>query len=146
MFRCPNPCRNTAKAAPINGGLFVDISYFSTNSAGQTLTFDFSAPGLSIQAVGGNFFATDFAFNPMPTLVAVQLDDGTSYVNLMTLESSFVGFVSKGVAINSVSLSLPVAADLFPTVDRMLLSDLPVPGVIALLGVAGFVGLRRRGS
>ena len=82
----------------------------------------------------------------MPTLVAVQLDDGTSYVNLMTLESSFVGFVSKGVAINSVSLSLPVAADLFPTVDRMLLSDLPVPGVIALLGVAGFVGLRRCGS
>ncbi len=146
MFRCPNPCRNTAKAAPINGGLFVDIGYFSTNSAGQTLTFDFSAPGLSIQAVGGNFFATDFAFNPMPTLVAVQLDDGTSYENLMTLESSFVGFVSTGVAINSVSLSLPVAANLFPTVDRMLLSVLPAPGAIALFGVAGFVGLRRRGS
>ncbi len=96
------------KAAPINGGLFVDIGYFSTNSAGQTLTFDFSAPGLSIQAVGGNFFATDSSFNVVPAIVAVQLDDGTSYVNLMTLESSFVGFVSTGVA--------------------------------------GFVGLRRRGS
>ena len=146
MFRCPNPCRNTAKAAPINGGLFVDISYFSTNSAGQTLTFDFSAPGLSIQAVGGNFFATDFAFNPMPTLVAVQLDDGTSYVNLMTLESSFVGFVSTGAAITSISLSLPVSADLFPTVDRMLFGVVPAPGAIALLGLAGFVGRRRRGS
>ena len=146
------PSGYSSSTGPVNwgatatGGLYVQAGLFSTNNAGQALTFDFSAPGLSIQAVGGNFFATDFAFNPMPTLVAVQLDDGTSYVNLMTLESSFVGFVSTGVAINSVSLSLPVAADLFPTVDRMLLSVLPAPGVIALLGVAGFVGLRRCGS
>ena len=146
------PSGYSSSTGPVNwsatatGGLYVQAGLFSTNSAGQALTFDFSAPGLSIQAVGGNFFATDSSFNVVPAIVAVQLDDGTSYVNLMTLESSFVGFVSKGVAINSVSLSLPVAADLFPTVDRMLLSDLPVPGVIALLGVAGFVGLRRCGS
>ena len=134
------------KAAPINGGLFVDIGYFSTNSAGQTLTFDFSAPGLSIQAVGGNFFATDSSFNVVPAIVAVQLDDGTSYVNLMTLESSFVGFISTGAAISSITLSLPLASDLYPTVDRMVFGVVPAPGAIALLGLAGFVGLRRRGS
>ena len=146
------PSGYSSSTGPVNwsatatGGLYVQAGLFSTNNAGQALTFDFSAPGLSIQAVGGNFFATDVNFNVVPAIVSVLLDDGTSYVSVMTSASSFVGFVSTGAAITSISLSLPIAADLFPTVDRMLLRDLPVPGVIALLGVAGFVGLRRCGS
>ena len=133
-------------SATATGGLYVDFGYFSTNNAGQALTFDFSAPGLSIQAVGGNFFATDVSFNVVPAVVVVLLDDGTSYVNLMTLESSFVGFISTGAAISSITLSLPLASDLYPTVDRMVFGVVPAPGAIALLGLAGFVGLRRRGS
>ena len=133
-------------SATATGGLYVDFGYFSTNNAGQALTFDFSAPGLSVQAVGGNFFATDVSFNVVPAVVVVLLEDGTSYVNLMTLESSFVGFISTGAAISSITLSLPLASDLYPTVDRMVFGVVPAPGAIALLGLAGFVGLRRRGS
>ena len=133
-------------SATATGGLYVQAGFFSTNSAGQALTFDFSAPGLSIQAVGGNFFATDSSFNVVPAIVSVLLDDGTSYVSVMTSASSFVGFVSTGAAITSISLSLPVSADLFPTVDRMLFGVVPAPGAIALLGLAGVVGRRRRGS
>ena len=133
-------------SATATGGLYVDFGYFSTNNAGQALTFDFSAPGLNVQAVGGNFFATDASFNVLPAVVVVLLEDGTSYVNLMTLESSFVGFISTGAAISSITLSLPLASDLYPTVDRMVFGVVPAPGAIALLGLAGFVGLRRRGS
>ena len=133
-------------SATATGGLYVQAGLFSTNNAGQALTFDFSAPGLSVQAVGGNFFATDVSFNVVPAVVVVLLEDGTSYVNLMTLESSFVGFISTGAAISSITLSLPLASDLYPTVDRMVFGVVPAPGAIALLGLAGFVGLRRRGS
>ena len=146
------PSGYSSSTGPVNwsatatGGLYVDFGYFSTNNAGQALTFDFSAPGLSVQAVGGNFFATDVSFNVVPAVVVVLLDDGTSYVNLMTLESSFVGFISTGAAISSITLSLPLASDLYPTVDRMVFGVVPAPGAIALLGLAGFVGLRRRGS
>ena len=133
-------------SATATGGLYVQAGLFSTNNAGQALTFDFSAPGLSVQAVGGNFFATDVSFNVVPAVVVVLLDDGTSYVTLMTLESSFVGFISTGAAISSITLSLPLASDLYPTVDRMVFGVVPAPGAIALLGLAGFVGLRRRGS
>ncbi len=133
-------------SATATGGLYVQAGLFSTNNAGQALTFNFSAPGLSVQAVGGNFFATDAIFNVLPAVVVVLLDDGTSYVNLMTLESSFVGFISTGAAISSITLSLPLASDLYPTVDRMLFGVVPAPGAIALLGLAGFVGRRRRGS
>ena len=133
-------------SATATGGLYVQAGLFSTNNSGQALTFDFSAPGLSVQAVGGNFFATDVSFNVVPAVVVVLLDDGTSYVNLMTLESSFVGFISTGAAISSITLSLPLAADLFPTVDRMVFGVVPAPGAIALIGLAGLVGLRRRRS
>ncbi len=133
-------------SATATGGLYVQAGLFSTNNAGQALTFNFSAPGLSVQAVGGNFFATDAIFNVLPAVVVVLLDDGTSYVNLMTLESSFVGFISTGAAISSITLSLPLASDLYPTVDRMVFGVVPAPGAIALLGLAGLVGLRRRGS
>ncbi len=146
------PSGYSSSTGPVNwsatatGGLYVQAGLFSTDSAGQALTFDFSAPGLSIQAVGGNFFATDSSFNVVPAIVSVLLNDGTSYVSVMTSASSFVGFVSTGAAITSISLSLPVAADLYPTVDRMLFGVVPAPGAIALLGLAGFVGRRRRGS
>ena len=146
------PSGYSSSTGPVNwsatatGGLYVQAGLFSTNNAGQALTFDFSAPGLSVQAVGGNFFATDASFNVLPAVVVVLLEDGTSYVNLMTLESSFVGFISTGAAISSITLSLPLASDLYPTVDRMVFGVVPAPGAIALLGLAGFVGLRRRGS
>ena len=146
------PSGYSSSTGPVNwsatatGGLYVQAGLFSTNNAGQALTFDFSAPGLSIQAVGGNFFATDVNFNVVPAIVSVLLDDGTSYVSVMTSASSFVGFVSTGAAISSITLSLPLASDLYPTVDRMVFGVVPAPGAIALLGLAGFVGLRRRGS
>lgn len=135
---------NWSATAP--GGLFVDGGFFSTNAPGQMLTFNFSAPGLDIQAIGGNFFATDNSFTPMPAVVVVALDDGTSYVNLTTIEQSFVGFVSTTASISSISLSLPVNADLFPTVDRMIFGVVPAPGALVLFGLAGLAGLggRRR--
>ncbi len=144
------PSGYSSSTGPVNwnatatGDLFVDNGYFSTNMPGQMLTFNFSAPGLDIQAVGGNFFATDFDFTPMPAVVVVTLNDGTAYVNLTTLDQSFVGFVSTGAAITSISLSLPIDYTLFSTVDRMVFGVVPAPGALALLGLAGLARRRRR--
>ncbi len=133
-------------SAVATGDLYVDGGFFSTNMPGQMLTFNFSAPGLDIQAVGGNFFATDIDFTPMPAIVVVTLDDGTSYVNMTTIDQSFVGFVSTTASISSISLSLPVNGDLYATVDRMIFGVsgvVPAPSALALFGLAGLAGRRR---
>ncbi|MSR40496.1 MAG: hypothetical protein EXS10_01130 [Phycisphaerales bacterium] len=130
--------------AVATGDLFVDNGFFSTNMAGQMLTFNFNAPGLNIRAVGGNFFAADSDFTPMPAIVVVELDDGTSYVNLTTFDQSFVGFVSTTAAISSISLSLPISTNLFATVDSIIFGVVPAPGALGLFALAGFAARRRR--
>lgn len=82
------------------GELFSIPGAMSTSAAEDpiTLTFD----GLPVTAVAGDFFATDFDGNPMPTTVTVALDDGTTVE--LTYPTAFVGFTTV-VPITSMTIS-----------------------------------------
>lgn len=127
------------------GGLYVQSGLFSTNNPAD-LTFTFS-PG--IQAVAGNFFATDIDFNTVSALFRVTLSDGTGYEGFADASSDFTGFYStSGATITSLTVrvsSLQGATNLFPTVDNLYFG-IPAPGALALVGAAGVLGfgMRRR--
>jgi len=130
-------------SASAAGGLFVDSGVFSTNSP-TALTFSF---GAGVQGVGGNFFGTDIGFNVVPTIVTLSLADGTSYVGFVDASTAFTGFYSNGAAVTSITVAAaPISGggNVYPTVDNLRFAFIPAPGAIALLGLAGFVGARRR--
>jgi hypothetical protein len=72
----------------------------STNAMEDPLTLTFD--GLPVTAVGGDFFGTDFDGNPVPTVVTVALDDGTTVE--LTYPTVFVGFTSE-VPITTLTIS-----------------------------------------
>jgi hypothetical protein len=130
-------------SATAAGGLFVNAGVFSTNTP-ETMTFNFS--GAALNGVGGNFFATDIGFNAVPALIFVSLNDGTSYAGVISNTSTFTGFYSTGAAITSISVqAFSPSTPVYPSVDNMKFATLvPAPGALALLGLAGVVGGRRR--
>ena len=132
-------------SATASAGLNVAGGQLSASSPGP-MTIAFS--GADVYGISGNFFGTDGASTVVPSLVLVSLNDGTSYLNLIDTSTVFVGFVSTGAAISSISVSaqpLPGgAASAYPTVDNLGFAYVPAPGAIALLGLAGLVGSRRR--
>ena len=132
-------------SATASAGLNVAGGQLSAGSPGP-MTIAFS--GASVYGVSGNFFGTDGASTVVPSLVLVSLNDGTSYLNLIDTATVFVGFVSTGAAISSISVSaqpLPGGTtSVFPTVDNLGFAYVPAPGAIALLGLAGLATSRRR--
>jgi len=132
-------------SATASAGLNVVGGQLSAGSPGP-MTIAFS--GADVYGVSGNFFGTDGASTVVPSLVLVSLNDGTSYLNLIDTSTVFVGFVSTGAAISSISVSaqpLPGGAtSVYPTVDNLGFAYVPAPGAIALLGLAGLAGSRRR--
>ena len=132
-------------SATASAGLNVAGGQLSAGSPGP-MTIAFS--GASVYGVSGNFFGTDGASTVVPSLVLVSLNDGTSYLNLIDTATVFVGFVSTGAAISSISVSaqpLPGGTTSgFPTVDNLGFAYVPAPGAIALLGLAGLATSRRR--
>lgn len=111
------------------------------------MTVDFGG-GNNVFGLSGNFFGTDAAGNVVPSLMLITLADGTSYMNLIDTASAFVGFVSTGPAISSMQMTaqaLPGGAQVvYPSLDNMGLAFVPAPGALALLGLAGLAGSRRR--
>jgi hypothetical protein len=129
--------------ASASGGLFADSGVMSTNGANVSLSFSFEAG--AVQGVGGTMFATDINFNVIPAVIYISLADGTSYAGYVTSASQFVGFFSTdssivGMTIQAQSL---VGANVYPSVDTLKFA-VPAPGALALLGLAGATGLRRR--
>ena len=132
---------NWTASAP--GGLYASPGLMSTNSANVSLSFSFNAG--EVQGVGGTMFATDINFNVIPAVIYISLADGTSYAGYITSADQFVGFFSTdssivGMTIQAQSL---VGANVYPTVDTLKFA-VPAPGALALLGLAGATGLRRR--
>lgn len=125
--------------ATATSGLFVQGGQFSTNVP-EGLTFTFSS---GVRGVAGNFFGTDFSFNPVPSVVTISLMDGTSYVDAA---NAYTGFYSTGAFVSSISIaaiSVPPGSNVWPTVDNMQFA-VPAPGALALAGLAALAGGRRR--
>jgi hypothetical protein len=126
-----------------DGGLYVQGGVFSTEFP-DPLTFTFT-PG--VRAVGGNFFGVDAEFANAAVFFSVLLSDGTSYEGEASSPASFTGFRSTTAAtIASLTINVENAvgtAAVYPSVDNLYFG-VPAPGAVALLGVAGLVGSRRR--
>lgn len=132
-------------SATSSSGFSVNGGQMSTQMPGS-MVFDFAGQG--VFGVFGNFFGTDASGNLAPGIVMVTLADGTGSILYVDNPNVFFGFSSNDVAIASIA----VTADAFTTgapvlrasVDNLGFSYVPAPGAIALLGVAGLVGSRRR--
>ena len=126
------------------GGLFCDSGYFSTNNpVAATFTF---APG--VMSVGANIFGTDSSFNIVPAKIMVTLADGSSYIALSNGPADFVGFISNGAAISSLTMVATAGStsNVYVTANNMYfgVTAIPAPGAAALLGLAALVSRRRR--
>jgi hypothetical protein len=131
------------------GGLYVGAvgssQALSTNNP-VPMTISFS--GAPVSGVSGNIYGTDINFNVVPSIVQLSLQDGTSYIGFIDSATAFVGFYSTGAAITAVTISaqpLPGGTNsVYATFDNMTFAVVPAPGAIALLGLAGLAGRRRR--
>jgi hypothetical protein len=131
-------------SAAATGGLFCQSGYFSTNNpVAATFTF---APG--VMSVGANIFGTDNSFNSLPARITVTLADGSSYIASTSGPTDFVGFISNGAAISSLTMAASDTApgDIYVTADNMYFGVVPAPGSLALLASAGLAATRRRRS
>ena len=129
-------------SAAATGGLFCQSGYFSTNNpVAATFTF---APG--VMSVGANIFGTDLSFNSLPATITVTLADGSSYIASTSGPTDFVGFISNGAAISSLTMAASDTApgDIYVTADNMYFGVVPAPGSLALLASAGLSATRRR--
>ncbi len=124
------------------GNFACDHGLLTTNTSNSPITFTFS-PG--VQSIGGNIFATDWYYQAVAAKIKVTLTDGTAYVGYSQSSTDFVGFISNGASIASMTLVATKAnTDIYATIDNMYLGVVPAPGAIALLCLAGFVSRRRR--
>ena len=132
-------------SATATGGLYCNLGYFSTNNASVAATFTFD-PG--VMSVGANIFGTDLDFNIVPAKITVTLADGSSYIALSNGPADFVGFISNGAAISSLSMNAVATAGStgyrFVTANNMYFGVVPAPGAAALIGLAALVSRRRR--
>lgn len=127
-------------SATATGGLFCDSGYFSTNNNAVTATFTFT-PG--VMSVGANIFGTNSTFNLVPARITVILADGSSYIASTTGPTDFVGFISNGAAISSLTMNAVGTETTYVTADNMYFG-VPAPGAVALLACAGLIATRRR--
>ena len=135
-------------SATATGGLFCDglNGWFSTNNpVAATFTF---APG--VMSVGANIFGTDSSFNIVQAKITVTLADGSSYIARSNGPADFVGFISNGAAISSLTMNAVATAgstsNVYVSADNMYfgVTAIPAPGAAALLGLAALVSRRRR--
>ncbi len=130
--------------ANADGGIYVQGGVFSTNVATE-LTFDFVG---GVNAVSGNFFGTDVNFNVTPSMIYLTLQDGSSYIGFINAADAYTGFYSTGAAITSLRFTALAPggsqAGVFPSVNNLYFGVVPAPSAIALLGLAGLAGRRRR--
>ena len=135
-------------SATATGGLFCDglNGWFSTNNpVAATFTF---APG--VMSVGANIFGTDSSFNIVSAKITVTLADGSSYIARSNGPADFVGFISSGAAISSLTMNGVATAgstgNVYVSADNMYfgVTAIPAPGAAALLGLAALVSRRRR--
>jgi len=135
-------------SANATGGIYVGVvgssKALSTNNP-TPMTISFT--GQDVRGVAGNIYGTDINFSVVPSIIQLSLQDGTTYIGFVDQATAFVGFYSTGAAISSITISaqpLPGGTnDVYATFDNMTLA-IPAPGALAVLGLAGLAGSRRR--
>jgi len=133
---------DAAWTASASSGLYAEAGIFSTNSANELLTFEFSSA--NVFAIGGNFFNTNQDFSTGPGLVKV-VAGGVGFI-VSSSTSSFAGFVSTSGSISSITI-VPFggeAVGTYASTNSLSIGVVPAPGAVALLGVAGLLARRRR--
>jgi len=127
------------------GDIYCDAGFFSTNLPNTSATFTF-APG--VKGIGGNIFGTDVNFNSVAnTKIKVTLADGTAYIGYANGPSDFVGFLSDGAAISSMTITASRGTNVWVTADNLyfgVIGPIPAPGAFALIGLSVLVQRRRR--
>jgi hypothetical protein len=110
----------------VGGGtnnLFNDPGVISTDSAVDRIRVTFT--GAPVRAVGGNFWASDIAFNPTGGEIVLGLDDGSTESYSPSSPSSFGGFTS-AVPIVFLEVDAPdVPGNQWATMDNLIVGTLP---------------------
>ena len=134
-----------AWAASAPGGLYLSGSTLSTVMANDPLTITFS-PG-QVGAVGGTFYLTDASRSTVLTsLIEITLSNGEMYVSDSS-PTNFAGFVADaGMSISAITIKpfMPLGGGEYATVSSLVVSGVPAPGSLALLGAAGLAARRKR--
>lgn len=127
------------------GGLSNNDGTVSTNFALASLVIEFTSG--DVRAFGGEWWGTDSAFNEIPALITIRLDDNTVRT-FVTDGPRFGGYLSD-TKINSITISAfnfhPPA---FPTMDNFRVAVVPLPPAawagLGMLGLMGGVRVARR--
>ena len=144
----PSPVSGTAGSttwtASAPNGLFAIAGLLQSNSP-EIMSFSFAG---GVQGVSAYMFATDTSQNSAPSIMEVTLSDGSTYIGYSTSINDFIGFYSNGASITGLTITATAVpggpSAVYPTVDTMYFANIPAPGAIALLGLAGLFGRRRR--
>lgn len=86
-------------------GLYNDPGIISTDNAGDQIVITFTTP---VNAVGGNFWATDISVQPTGSPVVITLSDGTVETVTVSGSSTFRGFTTSA-PITSLTIDAPEA-------------------------------------
>lgn len=132
--------------ATAKGGLFAGPGTVSTFVPSDDISLNLSfSPG--VRAVGGNMFSALIKSEAMPSLVEVFLADGTSFSGFTFGSSDFIGFASTSADIVGLTITALNPGDgvmASPTIGSLYVGAVPAPGALAVLGLAGSLGRRRR--
>lgn len=132
--------------ATAKGGFLAGPDSMATFLAGDEVSLSFSfSPG--VRAVGGAMFSRLFKGDVTPSLVEVHLADGSSFSGFTFPSQDFIGFASTDRDIVGLTISaLNPGNGMFasPTIDSLYVGTIPAPGAVAVLGLAGLGGRRRR--
>lgn len=133
-----------AWAAQSSTTLSAASGIISTSDNGGSITISFG--GTPTTAIGGDFFSLNTSGGRISAVALITLADGQTFINTIG-GGQFRGYVSDGAAIRSISLTPYTNFASRPSIERLIVGTVaavPAPGAIALLGLAGAFGSRRR--
>ena len=132
-------------SADAPGGLYLMGGVLSTAVADDALTISFGSG--QVGAVGGIFYLTNANRSiVVGSLIEIALDNGEQYVSESS-STNFAGFIADpGQTISSITIKplIPGGDAPYAAVSELIVSGVPAPGSLALLGAAGLAARRKR--